>query len=98
MLQAPVLSYRRGRGALSDRDPLSVNLPLGHELWGEADVVLGVGTHLHMPLLHWGFDRDLAVIAIDLDPAAPARIAKPKLALIGNARPILQRSQRRSHR
>jgi acetolactate synthase-1/2/3 large subunit len=91
VLQAPVLSYRRGRGVLSDRDPLSVNLPLGRELWGEADVVLGVGTHLHMPLLHWGFDRDLAVIAIDLDPRAPARIAKPRVALVGNARPILQR-------
>ena len=65
LLQAPVLSYRRGRGVLSDRDPLSVNLPLGHELWAEADVVLGVGTHLHMPLLQWGTDRDLAVIRID---------------------------------
>ena len=91
VLQAPVLSYRRGRGVLSDRDGLSVNLPLGRELWGEADVVLGIGTHLHMPLLQWGFDRDLAVIAINLDAAAPARIAKPKVALIGNARPILQR-------
>jgi acetolactate synthase I/II/III large subunit len=90
-LQAPVLTYRRGRGVLSDRDPLSVNLPIGHELWAEADVVLGIGTHLHMPLLQWGFDRDLAVIAVDLDPEAPARIAKPKVALIGNARPILQR-------
>ena len=59
MLQAPVLSYRRGRGVIDDRDPLSVNLPLGHELWAEADVVLAVGTHLHMPLLQWGIDRDL---------------------------------------
>jgi acetolactate synthase I/II/III large subunit len=91
VLQAPVLTYRRGRGVLSDRDPLSVSLPLGHELWAEADVVLGVGTHLHMPLLQWGVDRDLAVIAIDSDPQASARIAKPKVALIGNARPILRR-------
>ena len=91
MLQAPVLSYRRGRGVLSDRDPLSVNLPLGHELWAEADVVLGVGTHLHMPLVHWGIDRDLAMIRIDADPHEPARIAKPKVALIGDAAPILRR-------
>lgn len=91
MLQAPVLSYRRGRGVLSDRDPLSVNLPLGHELWAEADVVLGVGTHLHMPLVHWGIDRDLAMIRIDADRQEPARIAKPKVALIGDATPILRR-------
>ena len=33
MLQAPVLGYRRGRGVLDSRDPLSVTLPLGRELW-----------------------------------------------------------------
>ena len=46
MLQAPVLGYRRGRGVLDSRDPLSVTLPLGRDLWGEADVVLAVGTRL----------------------------------------------------
>ena len=91
LLQAPVLSYRRGRGVIDDRNPLSVNLPLGHELWAEADVVLGVGTHLHMPLLQWGTDRDLAIVRIDADPAEPTRIAKPKVALIGSAAPILRR-------
>ncbi len=91
MLQAPVVSYRRGRGVIDDRDPLSVNLPLGRELWAEADVVLAVGTHLHYPMLHWGFDRDLAVIRIDADPKEAARIAKPKVALIGQAAPILRR-------
>jgi acetolactate synthase I/II/III large subunit len=91
LLQAPVLSYRRGRGVIDDRNPLSVNLPLGHELWAEADVVLGVGTHLHMPLLRWGTDRDLAIVRIDADPAEPPRIVKPKVALIGPAAPILRR-------
>jgi acetolactate synthase-1/2/3 large subunit len=91
LLQAPVLSYRRGRGVMDDRDPLSVNLPLGRELWAEADAVLAVGTHLHMPLLHWGTDRNLAIIRIDADPDEPARIAKPKVALIGLAAPILRR-------
>jgi len=91
LLQAPVLSYRRGRGVIDDRNPLSVNLPLGHELWAEADVVLGVGTHLHMPLLQWGTDRDLAIVRIDADPAEPPRIVKPKVALIGPAAPILRR-------
>jgi acetolactate synthase I/II/III large subunit len=91
LLQAPVLSYRRGRGVISDRDPLSVNLPLGREFWGEADVVLAIGTHLHMPLLHWGVDRDLAIVRVDADPQEPARFRKPKVALIGNAGPILRR-------
>ena len=77
--------------SLSDRDPLSVNLPLGRELWAEADVVLAVGTHLHSPLQHWGIDDDLAIVRVDADPEEPARFAKPAVALIGQARPILQR-------
>jgi acetolactate synthase I/II/III large subunit len=91
LLQAPVMSYRRGRGVLSDRNPLSVNLPLGRELWGEADVVVAVGTHLHYPLLHWGCDRDLKIVRIAADPKEPARIAKPAVALIGRSAAILRR-------
>jgi acetolactate synthase-1/2/3 large subunit len=68
MLQAPVLGYRRGRGVLDSRDPLSVTLPLGRDLWGEADVVLAVGTRLYIQFTQWGIDRDLAVIRIDADP------------------------------
>jgi acetolactate synthase-1/2/3 large subunit len=91
MLQAPVMAYRRGRGVLDDRDPLSVNLPLGRELWGEADVVLAVGTHLHSPQLQWGLDSDLAIIRVDADPEEPARVRRPAVALVGWAKPILRR-------
>jgi acetolactate synthase I/II/III large subunit len=91
LLQAPVLAYRRGRGVLDSRDPLSVTLPLGRELWGEADVVLGVGTRLFHGYTHWGLDADLAVIRIDADPEEPERFAPPAVALIGDAKPILRR-------
>ena len=91
MLQAPVLGYRRGRGVLDSRDPLSVTLPLGHELWGQADVVLAVGTRLLIQLRQWGIDENLAVIRIDADPKEPARLHKPDVALVGDAQPILRR-------
>jgi len=90
MLQAPVLGYRRGRGVLDSRDPLSVTLPLGHELWAQADVVLAVGTHLPQ-LRQWGIDDSLAVIRVDADPEEPARVRPPAVALIGDAAPILRR-------
>jgi acetolactate synthase-1/2/3 large subunit len=89
MLQAPVLGYRRGRGVLDSRDPLSVTLPLGRDLWREADVVLAVGTRLLMQLRQWGIDRDLAVIRVDADPTEHDRLRKPAVALTGNAKPIL---------
>ena len=91
MLQAPVLGYRRGRGVLDSRDPLSVTLPLGHELWAQADVVLAVGTRLLMQLRQWGIDENLAVIRVDADPKEPARLRNPEVALIGEAQPILRR-------
>jgi acetolactate synthase I/II/III large subunit len=91
LLQAPVLGYRRGRGVLDSRDPLSVTLPLGRELWGEADVVLGVGSRLFYGLTQWGTDRDLAIIRVDADPDEPERVMRPAAALIGDAKPILRR-------
>jgi acetolactate synthase-1/2/3 large subunit len=91
LLQAPVLAFRRGRGVLDARDPLSVTLPLGHELWAKADAVIGIGTHLHIPFNQWGVDDDLAVIRLDADPEEPARFHPPAVALVGDAKPILRR-------
>jgi acetolactate synthase I/II/III large subunit len=91
MLQAPVLGYRRGRGVLDSRDPLSVTLPLGHELWGEADAVLAVGTRLLNPMNQWGIDKKLQIVRVDADPEEPARLHRPKVALIGDAASILRR-------
>ena len=91
MLQAPVLGYRRGRGVLDSRDPLSVTLPLGRDLWGEADVVLAIGTRLLNPMNQWGVDKNLQIVRVDADPDEPARLHKPKVALVGDAAPILRR-------
>ena len=91
MLQAPVVAYRRGRGVLDSRNPLSVTLPLGRDLWGEADAVLAVGTRLLTQLRQWGIDDDLAVIRVDADPEEPERLHPPAVSLIGDAAPILRR-------
>jgi acetolactate synthase-1/2/3 large subunit len=91
LLQAPVMAFRRGRGVLDARDPFSVTLPLGHELWREADLVLGVGTRLFHGFQQWGVDDKLTVIRVDADPEEPERFRRPAVALIGDAKPILRR-------
>ena len=91
MLQAPVLAYRRGRGVLDGRSPFSVTLPLGRELWGEADAVLAVGTRLLNPMAQWGVDKNLHIVRVDADPQEPARLHKPKVALIGDSAPVLRK-------
>jgi acetolactate synthase-1/2/3 large subunit len=97
MLQASVLGYRRGRGILDSRDPLSVTLPLAHELWAKTDAVLAVGTRMYMQqnavfgVGPWGLDDDIAVIRVDSDPEEPGRLNTPAVALVGDAAPILRR-------
>jgi acetolactate synthase I/II/III large subunit len=90
MLQAPVMGFRRGRGVIDGRDPFSVVLPLGHELWREADAVLAVGTRLFQQL-QWGIDDKLAVIRVDADPEEPERFRKPAVTLVGDAAPLLRK-------
>ena len=61
------IAFRRGRGVLDGRDPFAVTLPLGRELWGEADVVLGIGTRLFYGFHQWGTDEKLAIVRVDAD-------------------------------
>ncbi len=90
MLQAPVAGYRRGRGVLDSRNPLSITLPLCHAMWPEVDVVISVGSRLKEQLTVWGTDKNLKVIRIDADPDEVERACKPDVALIGDAAPILR--------
>jgi acetolactate synthase-1/2/3 large subunit len=91
MLQAPVLGYRRGRGILDSRDPLSITLPLAHEMWPEVDVVIGVGTRLLQQLTVWGTDKNLKVIRVEADPDEPERAGKPDVALLGDSAAVLRK-------
>jgi acetolactate synthase-1/2/3 large subunit len=88
-LQAPVVAYRMGRGVLDDRHPLSANVPTGHRLWRDADVVLAIGTRLQMARMNWGTDENLRVIRVEIDPDAVDRITKPTIGLVGSAQAIL---------
>src|SRR5262249_40429264 len=90
-LGAPVVGYRRGKGVLDGRHPLSHAMPGGHALWAKADVVLAVGTRLYIPLSAWGTDDRLTIIKIDIDPAEFARMPAPVTGLAGNAAAILGR-------
>ena len=72
MIDAPVVAYRRGQGVVSARHKLSVSLPIGHRLWKDADVVVGIGTRLLIGQNEWGLDTDLKILRIDIDPDEPA--------------------------
>jgi acetolactate synthase I/II/III large subunit len=90
LLQAPAVSARSGHGILSSRHPLSLRMPEAHVLWPKADVVLAVGARLSEPLLQWGYDNDLKVIRIDIDPAEHTRIATPAVSIVARSQDALR--------
>jgi len=85
MLEAPVTSYRRGRGVIPSSHRLAVDMPIGHRLWKDADAVLAVGTRFFIQNGGWGIDERLKVVRIDIDPEEPDRLRKPDVALVGDA-------------
>ena len=84
-LQAPVFSYRTGKGILSSRHHLSFPVPAAHDLWKEADVIIGIGSHVRMPLSKWGVDDQLTYISINIDETAHNRIVEPALSVTADA-------------
>ena len=76
-LLSPTTAFRNGHGVLPSDDPLFVPLPVAHELWGRADVVVGLGTRLQTQQMQWGVDEDLRIVHIDIDRTAIGRIARP---------------------
>ena len=89
-LEAPVSSYRRGRGVIPSSHRLAVDMPIGHRLWKDADAVLAVGTRFLIQNGNWGIDRNLKVVRLDIDPDEHERFRKPDVALVGDAAPQLR--------
>ena len=89
LLKAPVVSFRSGRGVVSDEHPLGLTLPAGHRLWPTVDVVIGIGSRMIEPLRHWGANAQLKTIRIDIDPAELVRLGEPTVGLLGDARETL---------
>ena len=85
MLEAPVSSYRRGRGIIPSSHRLAVDMPVGHRLWKDADAVLAIGTRFFIQNGNWGIDDKLKVVRVDVDPDEPDRFRKPDAALVGDA-------------
>ena len=84
-LQIPVTTRRQGHGVMPTSHPLFVPLTVAHELWADADVVLGIGSRVEWPLLQWGHDADLHLIQINIDPDEINRHGITTIGLLADA-------------
>ncbi len=90
LLEAPVVSYRRGRGVIPTTHRLAVSYPVGHRLWRDADAVLAIGTRLYVQQADWGIDAGLKIVRIDIEAAASSRPRAADCALVGDAAEVLR--------
>ncbi len=67
LTQAAVTTRRMGHGVMRTDHPLFVPITCAHELWADADVVVGIGSRLEWPLGTWGYDDRLSLIQINVD-------------------------------
>jgi acetolactate synthase-1/2/3 large subunit len=90
-LDAPVVTSRNGRGAISDRHPLALTQLGGRRVLPHADTVLAVGTRFitlqGKPVVT---NPGTRVILINADPGDLGRPRKPEVAVIGDARLTLE--------
>jgi acetolactate synthase-1/2/3 large subunit len=74
LLEAPVVSFRSGRGIVSDRHPLRLTHASGYPVWHSTDAVVAIGTRMEM--IHWRWPyvpNGMQYIRVDIDPAEMRR-------------------------
>lgn len=88
-LEAPVYSYRMGRGTMDDRSPLSLTLPAAMQYWKTCDLVIGIGSRLQMPVQQWGTDAEMKFVRIDVDPEQLELVRSADVGIEGRAEQVL---------
>jgi acetolactate synthase-1/2/3 large subunit len=85
-LQAPVVSFRGGRGIVDDDDPYGFTSAAGFRRWADTDVLLGIGSRLELAWFRWpGRPAGLRTVLIDIDPVQAVRL-EPEVAIVADAR------------
>jgi len=75
VLGAPVVSFRGGRGVVSDDHPLGFTVAAGARLWPQTDVAVVIGSRFELLDIRWRHrPAGLKLIRIDIDPAEVRRL------------------------
>ncbi len=95
LLNAPVSSFRSGRGVVSDDHPLVTMLPVLGEFWEETDLIIGVGSRLEGPYMRWNLMQwqerpaEPKMVRIDIDPEEMTHWM-PDAGIVGDSKASLR--------
>jgi acetolactate synthase I/II/III large subunit len=88
MIDAPVVSFRSGRGIVSNAHELGLTMAAAYKLWPTTDLMIGIGTRMELPAssFRWPFQPPgLKSIRIDIDPAEMRRLVSD-VAVVSDAK------------
>jgi acetolactate synthase I/II/III large subunit len=88
MIDAPVVSFRSGRGIVSNAHELGLTMAAAYKLWPATDLMIGIGTRMELPAssFRWPFrPQGLKSIRIDIDPAEMRRLVSD-VAVVADAK------------
>ncbi len=86
LLQAPVVSWRSGRGIVADDHHLGFTCASGFKRWRDTDALIAIGTRLELQWFRWPKPpQDIPIVNIDIDPTQIPRI-KPAVPIVGDSR------------
>ena len=75
MIQAPVVSFRSGRGIVGDDTPYGLNCAAGFKMYSDIDLMIGIGTRLELPAFRWQEGvANHKMIRIDIDATQMVRL------------------------
>jgi acetolactate synthase-1/2/3 large subunit len=87
-LAAPVVSFRGGRGVVSDEHPLGCTVAAGARLWPGTDLALVIGSRFELLDMRWRHrPAGVRIIRIDIDPQEAERLAAD-INLTGDANAV----------
>jgi acetolactate synthase I/II/III large subunit len=86
LIQAPVTSFRGGRGIVSDDSLYGFSCAGGYKMWAETDLMIGIGSRLELPAFRWQQGKPTNnLIRIDIDPTQMTRI-NAEVAIVADAK------------
>jgi acetolactate synthase-1/2/3 large subunit len=72
---APAVSFRGGRGVVSEAHPLGLNIGSAQRLWPRTDVAIVIGSRFELLDMRWRYrPAGLKIVRIDIDPAEMRRL------------------------